>query len=836
MTLDVGTCCDAASRLLGREPEVSALHAFIATAREAGGALVLTGDPGLGKSALVDMAVTHARATGVRVTTMSGTEVNASQPFSALAGLAPVLSEPGLLSADQEDVLAGAFSRRSGTPRLLVSTAVLSAVRRASVAVPLLITVEDAQWLDDPSAEVLAFVARRLHGSQAGLLAASRRGNGPLSGHGRLPVRQLTRLTDDAARDLLKSRYPDLSSGVRERLVTEAEGIPLALVELPLALVGEQRTSREALPAVLPMTGRLRVMFDSRISALPQETRLLLLVLALADGADPRLPRSATGLDTRETLRPAQSAGLVALHPVDGRAAFTQPLARSAVVAAATGAELRQARRLLADAMTDQVERRVWHLAAAAEGSLNVRTFDALLAFNDGDLATAYRTVTGALRLFGSAADDRSLGHALDVLQSVCQTAGSDEMWSGFGQAVVALGHRAPASSRLLSEIGVPRAKPSRTLLAELDAAVDQLASEDDNRIIVQVATAAVAVDRGIGCQPALRRVLRDGGTVASGAVASYLLAEIGLATGNISEVRNVVADGLARCDSAGHVPYAMLLRSVLALSAAATGDRAALATLTEQVLSWAKEARAYPVLRTAHWALGRAALSRSDHAVAYCHLLAMAGEGGMESVACRQPGALFDLAEAAAGSGHADLARAYIARARTGTSNRWDMIALGARALVDDRDPVAAFERAVALRGADRWPFDLARIRLAYGEQLRRTGALDAAREQLNSALDAFRALDASPWIARTASQLRTAGETVVGIGPRREPLTSREEQVAALAAAGLTNRDIAARMHLSARTIAAHLHQVFRKTGVTSRAQLPDALACQRQELRQA
>jgi DNA-binding CsgD family transcriptional regulator len=123
-------------------------------------------------------------------------------------------------------------------------------------------------------------------------------------------------------------------------------------------------------------------------------------------------------------------------------------------------------------------------------------------------------------------------------------------------------------------------------------------------------------------------------------------------------------------------------------------------------------------------------------------------------------------------------------------------------------------------LRGADRWPFDLARIRFTYGEHLRRLGAVDAARGQLNEALDAFRTLEASPLIARSAGQLRGASEAVVGIGSPREPLTSQEERIAALAASGLTNRDIAARMHLSARTVAGHLHQVFHKTGVTSRA----------------
>jgi DNA-binding CsgD family transcriptional regulator len=922
MRLDVTARRETAPSLVGREPEESRLRAFVATARQAGSALIVTGDAGLGKSALLEETVRHARATGVRAMAVVGTEFSANEPFSALAHLIdPLLSEPGLLSQVQERALAIVFGTCTGPPPspMLVSTAALSAVRRASLATPLLIAVDDAHWLDGASAEVLAFVARRLHGSAAGLLAASRPSIGPLSAHGGVPVLYLTRLTDDAARDLLASRFPDLSVQVRERLVAEAEGNPLALVELPLVLVGEQRACHEALPVVLPMTDRLRALFETRIADLPAETLRLLLVLALDDSGNPQLLRRATGLDVHETLRPAQAAGLVTVHPLDGYASFTHPLVRSAVVARSTDQERRHAHRLVADTVSDQVERRAWHLASAAEGpdaqvaavledaairalrrgdaraaqaamaravslsvtqpqrarrldefaafaaedpashgtilallaealradpradaSLKAQTVHACLAFNEGDLAGAYRTFTEALRRYGPTADDRSHHHALEILHMVCQFAGSDEMWSGFRQIVAEQGRRGPASLRLAAEIAVHGATPPEALLAELDAAVDYLANEDDPRVIVQVAAAAVAVDHGTGCQVSLRRVLdggEDAGTTASVALASYLLAEIGLATGNTAEAKSVAADGLAVCRSRDHVPYAMFLRTVLAMSAATSGDRATLAALTEPIFDWAKPAGAHSVLRAAYWALAREALGRSDHACAHSHLAAMAGKEAMESLVDRQPGVLFDLVDATVGSGQPDVARTYLARANTGSlaraSHRWEMIAIGAQAMVDDRDPTGQFERAVMLHGAERWPFDLARIRLAYGEHLRRLGAVDSARVQLNRALDTFHILDASPWITRTADQLRGTGEAVIGIGPAREPLTGQEGRIAVLAASGLTNRDIAVRMHLSARTVAGYLQQVFHKMGVTSRAQLRDALTAHRKDL---
>jgi DNA-binding CsgD family transcriptional regulator len=758
--------------LVGREADVSALRAFIAAARRVGGALVVTGDPGLGKSTLVDVATAQARASGVRVAAIAGSDGGANQPFAALGRLGALLSESGVLPADQEKSLVTPIGTPAGSPPLAVFTAVLCAIRQASLAGPLLITVDDAQWLDGPSAEALAFVARRLRGSRVGVLVASRPGDGPLSARGCLPTRHLTRLTDEAATYLLVSRFPDLPSGDRERLISEAEGIPLALVELAAALVGEQRTVSEALPAVLPMSARFQALFDSRIAGVPDLTHV-----------------AVRGLRRRDALGADPSGSHSALL------------------------------NLFADAMRAD---------PAAGDLLRARTVDACRAFGHGDLVAAYWTITDALKRFGSAADNQGLGWPLDVLQSVCHIAGSDEMWWGFRQTVAELGHRVPPALRLLAEISVRRPAPSRKLLAELDSAVDQLSAEDDARVILQVAIAAVAVDRGTSCHFAVRRVLEDAssGTVWSGMVALWLLAEIGSAADDTARVRSLAFAALGARRSTDHVPHAMLLRSMLALSTAVVGDHATVHALTQQALRWAEPARAYTVLRMAHWALARQALSKPDHAAAHRHFVAMAGDDGVESLVDRQPAVLFDLVEATVGSERRDVAHACVARARTGVSGRWDLIARGAQALVDERDPVAAFERAGTLHGADRWPFDLARIRLAYGEHLRRSGALDAARQQLNSALDTFRALGARPWITRAARHLRVAGAPVVGIGMPSEPLTRQEERIAALAASGLTNRDIARRIQLSERTIASHLRQVFRKTGITSRAQLRDAL----------
>jgi DNA-binding CsgD family transcriptional regulator len=152
-----------------------------------------------------------------------------------------------------------------------------------------------------------------------------------------------------------------------------------------------------------------------------------------------------------------------------------------------------------------------------------------------------------------------------------------------------------------------------------------------------------------------------------------------------------------------------------------------------------------------------------------------------------------------------------------------------GAAAIAAPDDEAAAlFERALAVPGADRWPFDRARIQLAFGERLRRIRSTSDARAHLAAALDTFRRLGAGPWTARAGSELRATGLTIgqpAGAGPAS--LTPPQREIATLAAAGLTNKQIGERLFLSPRTVATHLHQLFPKLGVTTRAALRDALA---------
>ena len=191
------------------------------------------------------------------------------------------------------------------------------------------------------------------------------------------------------------------------------------------------------------------------------------------------------------------------------------------------------------------------------------------------------------------------------------------------------------------------------------------------------------------------------------------------------------------------------------------------------------------------------------------------------------------DLTEAAVRTGRAAEAAAHVAAVRragvAAISPRQALTVDGAAAIAAPDDEAAAlFERALAVPGADRWPFDRARIQLAFGERLRRVKSTTVARAQLTAALDTFQRLGAAPWAARAGSELRATGLSVgqlADAGPAS--LTPQQREIATLAAAGLTNKQIGERLYLSPRTVATHLHQLFPKLGVTTRAALRDALA---------
>jgi GAF domain-containing protein/DNA-binding CsgD family transcriptional regulator len=359
--------------LLGRDDELRRLYGLIDAIAERGGALTLRGEAGIGKSTLLASASNRARRQGVTVVTTTGTESEARLAFGGLHQLLlSLLDKIDRLSDPQRQALETAFELGTGDPPdlFLIALATLGLVSEATEEEPLLFVVEDAQWLDRPSAEVLAFVGRRLEMEPAILLFAVRDGLPSEIDDAGLPELRLDRLDGDASSALVDAHAPGLPDELKARILAEAAGNPLALIELPSAAAELQLDLQSVPSEPLPLTSRLEQAFASRLPDLGADARMLLLLAALYDGELPELNRAAAELSGGAVglaaWTQATEAGLGTLAGSSFR--FRHPLIRSAVERAATAEERRQAHAALAKALAADPDRAVWHLAAEAAG------------------------------------------------------------------------------------------------------------------------------------------------------------------------------------------------------------------------------------------------------------------------------------------------------------------------------------------------------------------------------------------------------------------------------------------------------------------------------------
>jgi DNA-binding CsgD family transcriptional regulator len=353
--------------LHGRRDEREALGGLLAAVR--GGqsrVLVVCGEPGVGKTALLESAI--GSATGFRVARAVGVESEMELAFAALQQLcAPMLDRLDRLPAPQQDALAVAFGLRTGNApdRFLVGLAVLSLLAEVAEEQPLLCVVDDAQWLDLASAQALVFVARRLLAESVALILATRDPGEALRG---LPKLAVEGLRDGDARELLGSALRvRLDERVRERIVAETRGNPLALLELPRGLTSAELAGGFGLPSALGLSGRIEDSFRRRFAELPVETQRLLMVAAAEPVGDPVLVWRAAGRLGIGVQAAADTDGLLT---IGASVTFRHPLVRSSVYRAASPEDRQAVHRALADATDPAVDpdRRAWHLAQATPG------------------------------------------------------------------------------------------------------------------------------------------------------------------------------------------------------------------------------------------------------------------------------------------------------------------------------------------------------------------------------------------------------------------------------------------------------------------------------------
>lgn len=911
---------DPDDSLVGRGPDLARLGVFIADIPRSGGALLLLGEPGVGKTALLAAAARDAEGDGIRVLRTVGVQYRAQAGYSALQQL--LASSPKTRThAASVPVLAAALGLGRDAPagHDAVTDAVVSLLADLSRGIPTLLLVDDVQWLDHASAVVLGQVARRLLGTGAGMVCAARPGDESFFDYGGLPLHELGPLGDAAAEELLTRRFPALAPRVRRRLMADAEGNPLALLELPAALTDSQRSASQALPKRLPLTHRLQSAFASRIKGLPAATRHLLLVAALEGSGNMQVVRRAVadrcGL---EHLAPAERGQLVYVDDVTGRLGFRHSLLRSAVVDLSTSDQRRSVHRALAAAWIGVAEQRAWHLAQAAvepdeqvaalleqvadvsagradgpdavaallraadlspapyeqarrlakaayvganmTGSRDVPRLveDARHIAPDGNcpvaavaaaihLLNCYGEIETIHRLLGSAIvrlpgpfdpADPTMSEAFATLLMVCFYGGRAELWQAFDEAAA----KYRDVPELLALARITYADPARARpadLARLDAALAALPAAASPGTILMASTACAYVDRMGTLEDQLSRLAEGARTAENtfqGIKAMFMLGSHYWFAGRWCELRRLVREALELCGEFHYPVRNWPGHLLLARVAAACGDFEAARATADRMEQWAGPRRADGIRHYAAHIRTLMALSEGDFEAAYRHASVLAPAGSLPPFAAHALLVIMDLAEAAVRTGRRDKALDHVRAAQdaglAAFSPRLNLVVLASAALAaeDDDEADAVFCQALAVEATERWPFDLARVQLYYGERLRRGKAPARARHHLSAAAELFARLGAAPWHERAGKELRACGSPPRTQSARTQAagivLTPQQWEIASLAAAGLSNKQIGEKLFLSPRTVSTHLYQLFPKLGITSRAALRDAL----------
>ncbi|WP_327178494.1 AAA family ATPase [Streptomyces sp. NBC_01335] len=353
---------------MGRERELAAVARALAPDSAEGQALALIGEPGVGKTELLRVVAERARATGSRVLRSRGSEGERGLAYAGLHQLLlPAAASIEQLPEAQRAALNAAFGltdTASSPDPMVLRLGVLNLLSRLADLGPLLLAVDDVHWMDPASLDILAFLARRLEGEPIRLLVAGRGTALPDRLAPALPTLLVGPLTETDSALLLARRHGDLEPGTRRRILQQARGNPLALIELPGAM-GQEGPAAWGRTAHLPLTRRLEEVFAAQLGALPEATAQALLTAAAAGTSDLSVITQALAEDepdSFEVWRPAEAAGLVHLHA--GRLEFRHPLVVSAVYTSAPYAARRRAHLRLASAERD-ADRRAEHLSAA---------------------------------------------------------------------------------------------------------------------------------------------------------------------------------------------------------------------------------------------------------------------------------------------------------------------------------------------------------------------------------------------------------------------------------------------------------------------------------------
>jgi DNA-binding CsgD family transcriptional regulator len=902
--------------LIGRDAERAAIGALLEAARASrSGILVVRGEPGMGKTAVLEDA--REQAADMRVLSARGVESESDLPFAGLHQLIrPALPLLEAIPRPQGDALRGALglSERAGDDRFLISAACLTLLSELAEQGPVLCLVDDAHWLDKASADALLFVARRLDAEGVVLLFAAREGDVRGFETANVPSLLLEGRDSVAAATLLSSAAGEVAPSVRERLIEQARGNALVLIELPSALSEAQLAGDEPLPDALPLTRQVESVFLERVRRLPDVAQRLLLLAAADDAEDAGLVTRASELVGAGpgTLDIAEHAGLISVH--GNRLEFRHPLVRSAVYEAASSGERRDAHRALAEALAghEEQDRHAWHLAASVlapdesvaraleeaaqratgrAGYLAAAKALARAAALSADAGARGRRLVGAARCarIAGADDDAGAfahearplvddpllrgeiayaigmaefrrGRPLDALQilleAVREVLALDPhkaiellIWA-MGAASFGADSAANAEvSRLVEAIVPADGDDESVFVAEalaafarawdgdtaagaehLEGAFGWASRADDAQSVFAISAAALVLGDDQRFASLINRAIslaRARGEFGTLAPALTLRAAHLMLAQRFDEAALEAGEGAQFARELGAINLALRPLSILSHVAAIRGDDEETRRLVDEMLQLAIPRGLGLYVTSAVHSLALLDLGRGRWTEALDRLGGLAASRPNVPDTIQGRLALPDTVEAAVRAGRLDEARQALSTfedwvADSGTSWAPSRLAACHALLAEGEEATEYFEKALRL-ASDSRPFDLARIQLLYGEHLRRDRHRADSRAQLRAAQEGFERLRAEPWAERARGELRASGETA----RKRDPstidlLTPQELQVARFVAEGLSNKEVAAQLFLSPRTIHYHLRRVFVKLDITSRTQL--------------
>ncbi|MGV9451748.1 AAA family ATPase [Streptomyces sp. NPDC003635] len=878
--------------LVGRRRERQLLEESLENARSGtgGSATVLRGDPGIGKTALLDWTAECAGRAGFTVLRAASGESELGIAFGVLRQvLRPLRGNSRALPPRQRLALERALGLREGLPPdgFMVGASALALLAEEARHRPVLVLVDDLHWVDSSSAAVLVFLHQRMAGLRAVMVCASRPEGSALDGWPAHPV-DVEALSDENARALLRQWHPGLAAVTAERVMTEAAGNPLALAELPGQLAHEHRGGIAPLPERLPLGQRLEALFARRLRALPPEAARLLLLTALDGTAGSVRDRGEPELDRVE------AEGLARLDDT-GRLVFRHPLVRSAVIASASEADRRAAHRTLADRLREDDPRRLLHEASAAEGpdeTLAARLQEAgtRIALRGGDAegallldraaALGVDPAHRARRLTWAAAMSARggrLAYAAELVEELKRAPVPRDIAPLFAYTVVYVDqshHVDFASSfELLPDALDALTAPGAPAYGDL---VEQMAFK------LLLASAYTGDPRGWRTLERHRERLSPAARLCHRAWADPPRT----AHGAEAELRALVARTTAG-DEAGKAW--LLLWTATAVDAADADLRRPFAQDHAYATQGSvAKARCYQAFLRGEWNTAEDCLREADtadelgyHCNAllfrhyHAHFLAGRGdERGLRAARARiEP--LAARARMRFVTDHLQRLEALAALAHGRYEEAYDRLRglLEPGALPEGLTwfHLPFFDFVVASLGCGRRAE--ARARVAAGQAARMDGisahhafllaaaaALTATDEKADAAYAAAYAVPGSgqwvfdlarlrlghgTWLRRQGRRaeaddvLRAAARTFreLGAAPWAERcedelrdgdgvLTAQELRIARLVATGLTNKEVGAELRLSPRTISAHLYRIFPKLGITSRAALARAL----------